>query len=466
MNIQLAVQKGNHSYLKKLIEDGAYISTGENSPLFKAVMNGSLQCVDLLIKAGADVNALDSCGGTSLMLAARSGHIKSVTILLQAGAVVNIADKYNVTALMAAARGGYDACVRALIEAGADVNIPNPTGGCALVQAIHSNNIHCVQMIVKAGAYIPKGENSPLFKAAMSGFHECVDLLVKAGADVNALDSCGGTSLMLAARSGHFKSVNILLKAGAMVNIADKYNVTALMAAAQWGYDGCVKALLESGADVNISNPVGGCALVQAIYSNSFNCVHMIVKAGACVNNNDSHLRNAIDKHTAMYGISEMAMFLFVAGVKIDLDKVLTNTNSARIQTSLFVILGHQWPSPIVPLMPFTQSSNVSSGQLERYIPELIYEVPDNLKEIRHRMDLRHRCRLAVRKHLMSVGTLNLFYRIPLLPLPSVLQKFLLYYKPLTLDTRGCQASPQVAETDGTIQSKEDIEAAICDMSI
>ena len=335
--------------------------------------------------------------------------------------------------------------------------------------AVQKGNHHHLKKLIEEGAYIPKGENSPLFKAAMNGSHQCIDLLIKAGADVNTLDPCGGTALMLAARSGHFKSVNILLKAGAEVSIADKYNVTAVMAAAQWGYDACVKALIEAGADVNIPNPTGGCALVQAIYSNNFNCVHMIVEAGACVNNNDSHLRNAIDKHTAGYGISEMAMFLFVAGVKIDLGKVLTNTNSSRIQRSRLAIQRHRshlMPPPFVPVMPLTRSSNVPSGALKRNKPELMYEVPDNLKEIRHRMDLRHRCRLAVRKHLMSVGTLNLFYRIPLLPLPSVLQKFLLYYKPLTLDTRGCQASPQAAEIDGTIQSKEDIEAAICDMSI
>ena len=145
--------------------------------LFQEVVdpNASVKEVRALIRAGADVNAVDKDGKTALMRAVCKGHEEIVKLLLKAGTDVRAADKDGSTALMGAARWGYE---------------------------------------------------------------ETVKLLLKAGADVHAADRDGSTALTLAAQWGHVEAVKLLLDAGADVCAADREGSTALMGAAQRGRQG------------------------------------------------------------------------------------------------------------------------------------------------------------------------------------------------------------------------------------
>jgi ankyrin repeat protein len=51
-----------------------------------AAMSGHREKVQLLIAAGADVNARDNCGRTALMIAKEMGHIEIVQLLRANGA--------------------------------------------------------------------------------------------------------------------------------------------------------------------------------------------------------------------------------------------------------------------------------------------------------------------------------------------------------------------------------------------
>lgn len=60
---------------------------------------GSVECVENLLNAGADVNAHGLQYRTALMLAAENGHAGVVSALLKAGASVNAVDQFGKTAL-------------------------------------------------------------------------------------------------------------------------------------------------------------------------------------------------------------------------------------------------------------------------------------------------------------------------------------------------------------------------------
>ena len=61
--------------------------------------------IGVLLDAGADVNAPDPAGDTSLMNAARVGSLDAVTLLVDCGATVDATDAaYQQTALMVAVR--------------------------------------------------------------------------------------------------------------------------------------------------------------------------------------------------------------------------------------------------------------------------------------------------------------------------------------------------------------------------
>ena len=184
------------------------------------------------------------------MLAACYGYDEVVDILIKAGADVNRVHWMD-TALIRASdcyKEGietppyqYRRCLELLIEAGADVNA-SPEGVFALIIACRN------------------------------GFDDGVELLIKSGADVNILGDKGLSPLMEAAANGHVRCAELLLETGVDVNFQNTEGLTALMCVGSgspmFDYDekeiylkeamdkrdylGCVKLLLKSGTKINL----------------------------------------------------------------------------------------------------------------------------------------------------------------------------------------------------------------------
>ena len=97
-------------------------------------MYDSLEAMKVLIAAGADVNAKDKYGITTLMHVAENGLLDEVKLLIDAGADVNAKDEWGQTALMHTGIGDYGTAevIRELIAAGADVNAKTNNGYTAL----------------------------------------------------------------------------------------------------------------------------------------------------------------------------------------------------------------------------------------------------------------------------------------------------------------------------------------------
>ena len=88
-----------------------------------AVTRGDVETVRQMLRAGANVNALDRHGQTALMLAAHRGSRAMVDALVAAGAALDVTAKYNLTALMLAITAGHVEVARVLARAGADLRI-------------------------------------------------------------------------------------------------------------------------------------------------------------------------------------------------------------------------------------------------------------------------------------------------------------------------------------------------------
>ncbi|EOD41873.1 hypothetical protein EMIHUDRAFT_431850 [Emiliania huxleyi CCMP1516] len=67
-----------------------------------------------------------------------------------------------------------------------------------------------------------------LMTAARQGHERVVELLLQRGAEVNVVDSLGGTAMMYAAHQGRERVVKLLLRHGAEINLQDSYGVTTL----------------------------------------------------------------------------------------------------------------------------------------------------------------------------------------------------------------------------------------------
>jgi len=115
------------------------LESGGLSPPMFASRSGCLDVAKHLLAAGANPNAQDSIGITSLKLASSGGYVALADALIHAGADVNAKAGYQQsTALGWAARYGRPEMTKALLAAGADVN-SGGLMGTPLTESISSN---------------------------------------------------------------------------------------------------------------------------------------------------------------------------------------------------------------------------------------------------------------------------------------------------------------------------------------
>ena len=81
---------------------GTSIVKANNDDLINATRNNTVQEVKRLLNEGADVNARNQDGWTSLMMAALGGHLEVAKLLIDKGADVNAKNNAQGTALMVA----------------------------------------------------------------------------------------------------------------------------------------------------------------------------------------------------------------------------------------------------------------------------------------------------------------------------------------------------------------------------
>ena len=112
-----------------------------------------LECMGLLIEAGANVNLPDNGGNIPMHNACSHGYIKSIEMLLRAGADVNCIDAAEFTPLKCAAKYGHVNCIKLLVDAGAHVNATDK-GSLCVENTYSTYSVHSLQTLFNAGARV------------------------------------------------------------------------------------------------------------------------------------------------------------------------------------------------------------------------------------------------------------------------------------------------------------------------
>jgi len=126
----------------------------KGTALMKAVKANDASAVAALIQQGANVNELDGGGDAPLVMAAYLGHDAIVEMLLKAGADVKAVDPgMKATALHAASYAGRTEAARLLVKYKIDIDKQGPNNGyTALHDAIWQDNVDVARVLVEAGA--------------------------------------------------------------------------------------------------------------------------------------------------------------------------------------------------------------------------------------------------------------------------------------------------------------------------
>lgn len=141
MSLHEAVTAGNLVQVRRLLSHGVDVNTRDDSGrtlLHSAVPRyafgepvvkvGEKTIIQMLLAAGADVDAADSDGVTPLLLTASRGHIKAAKQLLAGGANANAKDRQGMTPLHRVAVDGPMELIERLVARGADVNAVDRDG--------------------------------------------------------------------------------------------------------------------------------------------------------------------------------------------------------------------------------------------------------------------------------------------------------------------------------------------------
>ncbi|KAK2573093.1 Poly [ADP-ribose] polymerase tankyrase-1 [Acropora cervicornis] len=242
------VREGQKCYLVASSCSEFCVSKEESSltPLHIASEKSHLDAVELLIKNGAKVNAVDALGETALHRAAAAGQTSACRILLSHGADISLRSFQGHTAAEVASEPVQKILQEDPPSTGSDVEKQ-------LLEAARSGDMEVVKKLCTpqtVNARDLEGRHStPLHFAAGYNRVGVVEYLLQNGADVHAKDKGGLVPLHNACSYGHYEVAELLVKHGAVVNVADLWKFTPLHEASAKGKFEICRLLLKHGAD-------------------------------------------------------------------------------------------------------------------------------------------------------------------------------------------------------------------------
>nr|WP_184891152.1 ankyrin repeat domain-containing protein [Candidatus Cardinium hertigii] len=326
--------------------------TAGYTPLHLAAYRGNIALIKLLLKKGANINAIDAQHGyTPLQLAACQGHEKVVQLLIAAKALIDTREKrLGRTALHLAAATGNSATVRYLINHGSSCNSRDKTNWTPLQVAILSRNAaEVIQLLIEHESILNKTADTPLHLATKEKDIASVRYLIQKGATVNATDAAGKTALHFAAKRHWLEGCKLLIEAGAAINHASNKGKTPLYMACGDNYiDGAlVEFLIQRGIPVSVQNKQGRTPLHVAICNVLTESIRVLITYGADVNAEDYEKNtplHLLDRQWCITDIMDIIHLLMANGVEV-------NRKNKNGKTALQLAIQNNLHSEIITLL-------------------------------------------------------------------------------------------------------------------
>lgn len=321
-----ASEKGDNITVVQLLMSGVDPNVNAKdwagyTPIIVALNNGHIKTAKILIEAGVDINKLGDCGRTPLVNAILDDRIELVKLLLELGADVNVYSRAKHSPLMLSLINKNSTIARMIIEAGANLNTVTDYGFTPLHYAIRMNDIEMVKFMVEKGALVNNNLNkwgNSLIKEAVNKENlDMVSYLINIGLDIKKLDYDGNTLLHWIATTGNINLINLVLDTGIVdVNILNTCGATPLILAVSYSNKEMVSLLIQRKADVNIQSNSGRSILHVAITAGDKDIIKTLIENDASINivDNDGWTPLHETAHSAKIGVMRM---LIKAGAEL-----------------------------------------------------------------------------------------------------------------------------------------------------
>lgn len=280
--LYVACEFGHVQVAQLLIAAGAAVDAARDdgaTPLYKACQDGGKPAIaQLLVTAGAQVNQQDRAGMTPLWLSVHRGCTELVKLLLEAGADAT----YRVqewSALDLAKREGHQEIARLLAAKlpESERNRPSPGKQGGTTSQPQGD---------AGGQWVKRPPPNPLlqlYAAAHHGDHGALrKILVAEGIDLDALPpEWPATALHVSSAQGHVTTAKMLLEAGAQIDKGHKHGQSPLAAACARGHEDVVRLLLAAQANLEMVSRDGSTALTAACFYGHKELVRLLLEHGA-----------------------------------------------------------------------------------------------------------------------------------------------------------------------------------------
>jgi ankyrin repeat protein len=302
--LALAVKSNRPLVVECLLARGADVAisygTGASagSPMQIAALHGYDDIVQMLIKAGASMEASEVNGKSALALAKAAGQASTVAILTAenkrqraiAKSIQNDLEKNEALwsdIIDAICHRDMDK-VRELVKARRfpGLNVDR----LLLVKSLVGTTAEITQLVKESANpsamfETPYGSIFPLLMVVVHGPDiGRVRTLLDLGADINQQGANGDNALIFAVTFGKVETVQLLLERGADANTIGAGAMTVLQVAVKDGHGEVIKLLLTHGASVNHAMPDGRTALIQAASKGDMAICDLLLGAGADIN--------------------------------------------------------------------------------------------------------------------------------------------------------------------------------------
>ncbi len=250
--------------------------------LMIASREGRTKIVELLLAAGANVNATNLFGGTALKGAIEHEHIDIIKLLLAASEGL---EAQELSSARYAAELSSNPHIKKLFS---DHQLKHQQ---KLYEAVNTKNpsiAKIASILATLNSWELHWRNdhglTALMQAAAHGHTEVVRLILEAGATADSEDKDGRTALIFACgKEGNLETVKLLLAARAKINKKPRdefIDWTALTSASYNSHIEIVQFLLENGADHSIKDSQGKTALDYAVENNHAVIAEMLKEKG------------------------------------------------------------------------------------------------------------------------------------------------------------------------------------------